>query len=127
MVDFIKMSNLVNEDITIESVLGFQWKLWDNANNKMLVSDNWQKDYQKRWQVVTDKGQVDMSQSQMANMLEGVAHAGKSDIIGCTFNVKSNGKPGKEIRYWINAVKTAPKEDINQDIGSDEWEPRSDW
>lgn len=113
MVDFNKLSNLVDQDIQIESVMGFQWKMWDATNNKMLVSDTWQKDYQKRYQVVTDKGQLDMSQSQMANMLEGVCHAGKSDIIGCTFHVKSNGKSGKEIRYFLNAVKTAPQEDPN--------------
>lgn len=107
MADFVKLSSLVGQDILIESVLGFQFKMWDNENKKMLISDNWQQGYRKLWQVVTDKGQLDMSQSQMANMLEGVCHAGRSDIIGATFNVKSNGKTGMEIRYYLNPVRVA--------------------
>lgn len=118
-VKFEKLSNLVGQEITIESVGMFQWKLWDNQNNKMLVSDSWQKDYQKRYPVTTDKGQIDMSQSQVANMLEGVSHAGKSDINGCTFNVKSNGKTGKEIRYFLNAVRT-PENSSQDDSGGEE-------
>lgn len=115
---FEKLSNLVGETITVEKVLDFQWKMWDAANNKMLVSDNWQQGYQKRWQVVTDRGQIDMSQSQVANMLEAVSHAGQSNIIGCTFSVKSNGKTGKEIRYFLNAVRTAPsqQEEMTEDM-----------
>lgn len=111
MAEFNKLSNLIDENITIEKVDRFQWKKWDQANGKMLVSEDWQPDYQKRYQVTTDKGIIDMSQSQIAQMLEGVSHAGAADIIGCTFNVKSNGKTGLEIRYYLNAVKTAPKGD----------------
>lgn len=118
--NYEKLSNLVDENITIENVLGFQWKMWDAQNNKMLVSENWQKDYQKRYQVITDKGQIDMSQSQVANMLEGVCHAGKSDIIGCTFHVKSNGKTGKEIRYFLNAVRTS-ENSSQSELGEEPW------
>ena len=114
---FTKLSNLVNEDITIERVDAFQWKMWDAANSKMLTSENWQKDYQKRYPIVTDKGQLEVSQTQLAGMLEAVSNAGKSDIINCTFHVKSKGQTGKDIRYYINAVRTAPPEDD----GNDEW------
>lgn len=104
---FVKMSALVNEDITIQSVQGFQFKFWDNTNNKMLVSDSWIKDYQKKWAVITDKGQLDVSQSQMGSMLESASHSGKADINNMTFNIKSNGKQGMEIRYFINPVRQA--------------------
>lgn len=113
-IKYEKLSNLVGSEITIESVQGFQWKMWDSVNNKMLVSDSWQKDYQKRYQVITDKGKIDMSQSQMANMLEGVCHAGVSDINNCTFSVKSNGKTGKEIRYWLTPIRTPKPEDTSE-------------
>lgn len=110
MAEFNKLSNLVGEDITIQSVLGFKYKMWSPSENKMLISDNWEKGYRKLWQVVTDKGQLDMGSGQVGNLLEGVMHAGKSDIIGATFNIKSNGKTGMEIRYFLNPVKTAPPE-----------------
>ena len=116
MTEFTKLSNLVGEDFTVESVIGFQFKKWDAQNNKMLISDNWQEGYRKLWQVVTDKGQLDLGDGQMGNLLVGVMHAGKSDIIGATFNVKSNGKTGIDIRYYLNPVKVAPKDDTNQDI-----------
>jgi hypothetical protein len=108
MVEFNKLSNLVDNDITIESVQGYKFKKWDAQNNKMLISDSYEKDYRKLWQVVTDKGQLDLGSGQMGNLLEGVMHSGKADIIGATFHVKSNGKTGMDIRYFLNAVKTAP-------------------
>lgn len=105
---FTKLSALVGDEFTVERVWGFKWKLWDVSSNKMLVSDNWEKGYQKRWDVDTDKGKLDISSSQLGNMLEGVCHAGSADIIGCTFSVKSNGKTGKEIRYYLNPQRTRP-------------------
>lgn len=113
MENFVKLSALVNEEFTVKNVKGFTYKLWDNQNNKMLVSDQWQKGYRKLWQVVTDKGQLDLGSGQMGNLLEGVMHAGKADIIDCTFSVKSNGKQGMEIRYYLNPVQTSvPEEEI---------------
>lgn len=112
---FTKLSALIDENITIESVGGYSYKAWDAQNNKMLVSDTPVKGYRKLWQVVTDKGQLDLGSGQMGNLLEGVMHAGQSNIIGATFSVKSNGKTGMEVRYYLNPVKTAPPEtqDLN--------------
>lgn len=107
MADFTKLSALIDQEITIQSVPSVWWKQWDATNNKMLVSDHFEKGYRKLWQVVTDKGQLDLGSGQMGNLLEGVMHAGKSDIVGCTFSVKSNGKTGLDIRYYLNPVKTA--------------------
>lgn len=110
MTDFTKLSNLIDEDFTVEAVIGYTYKKWDAQNNKMLVSDTYEKDYRKLWQVVTNRGQLDLGDGQMGNLLVGVMHAGKSDIIGTTFHVKSNGKKGIDIRYYLNPVKTAPPE-----------------
>lgn len=116
---FVKLSALIDQDFTVESVGNYEFKMWDAVDNKFLTSTSPMKGYQKRWKVTTDKGLIDMSQSQVANMLEGVMHAGKSDIIGATYNVKSNGKTGMEIRYFLNPVKTAQEapENFNQEEG----------
>lgn len=82
--------------------------MWNVAEKKMDVSQDWQKGYRRMWQVETDKGQLDLSDSQLGNLLVGVHHAGKSDIIGATFSVKSNGKTGMDIRYYLNPVKVEP-------------------
>lgn len=116
MDNFVKLSSLVNDEFTVKTVKGFTFKMWDAQQNKMLMSDQWQKGYRKLWQVVTDKGQLDLGDGQMGNLLVGVMHSGKADINGCTFSVKSNGKSGMEIRYYLTPVRTAPPED--QEYGS---------
>jgi len=116
---YTKMSDLVDQEFLVESVGMYKFVAWDNENKKFITEQNWFQGASKKYPVTTDKGLVDMSASQIGNMLEGVQHAGKSDIIGATFKVKSNGKTGMEIRYYINPVKVAPRqEDIEP-----EWTP----
>ncbi len=109
MADFTKLSDLVNNYFTVEKVWGYKFKRWNNETKKMEVSDTWQKDYQKKWDIDTDKGKLDLSQSQLANLLESVCKNGTSNIIGRTFSVKSNGKTGMDIRYFFNVSGEAPK------------------
>jgi hypothetical protein len=102
---FIKMSDLVGDDITINTVRKFVYKKWDNDNKKMLMSDNWQQGFQKVYPVDTDKGTLDMTSTKIGEMLESVSKDGESSIIGRTFNIKSNGKTGIDIRYYINPAR----------------------
>lgn len=103
---FVKLSDLVNERFTIVKVGKFNYKKWDNENRKMLVSDTWVQGYNKVYQVETDKGYVDMSSAKIGEMLESVSKFGESSIIGRVFTVKSNGKTGMDIRYFINPERT---------------------
>lgn len=105
-IKYTKMSDLVGESITIEAVGQFKYKKWDNETRKMLVSDSWQRDYQKVYQVATDKGTLDMAASKIGEMLESVSKEGQSSIIGRSFSVKSNGKTGIDIRYYINPERS---------------------
>lgn len=100
------MSDLVGDSITIESVGQFKYKKWDSETRKMLVSDSWQRDYQKVYQVVTNRGTLDMAASKIGEMLESVSQEGQSSIIGRSFSVKSNGKTGIDIRYYINPERS---------------------
>jgi hypothetical protein len=109
MVEFVKLSSLVDSEFTVLSVGPFVYKLWDDVNKKMLVSPSYEKGYRKIYPVVTDKGQLDMGPGQLGNLLEAVFHNGKADLINQTFSVKSNGKQGMDIRYFFNPVKTVPE------------------
>lgn len=105
-----KLSELVDSDIVIQSVGLPKYVAWDDVNKKYLTEDNWFKGAQKKYPVTIEyfgDVVVDMSASQVGTMLEAVMHAGQSNIIGATFNVKSNGKTGQEIRYFLNAKSTA--------------------
>jgi len=99
---FVKMGDLVGSQFTVDSVGKYQYKKWDNEEKKMLMSDTWVQGYQKVYPVNTDRGTVDMNSGKMGEMLESVSRDGQSTIIGRTFNVKSNGKTGMEIRYFLN-------------------------
>lgn len=112
-VKYIKLSDLVDSEFTVEKVFFPQYKMWDNDAKKMLVSERWEKGYRKIYGVVSDKGTLDISASQIGNMLEGVSKGGEANIIGRTFAVKSNGKSGMDIRYYIN-----PKAESKTDDGA---------
>jgi hypothetical protein len=109
MADFTKLSDLVNNYFTVEKVWGYKFKQWNPEEKKMEVSDTWQNGYRKVWDVDTDKGKLDLSQSQLASLLEAVCKNGESNINGRTFAVKSNGKTGMEIRYFFNVSGDAPR------------------
>ena len=123
MSDYTKLSNLVDDTFTVEKVFGYRWKMWDTTSKKMLISETWVKDYRKMYTLDTDKGTLELSASQMGNLPKSVTKDGRADINGRTFSVKSNGKSGMDIRYYINAVKdapVAPPKSTAQDMGFDE-------
>lgn len=109
---FVKLGQLVDDTFTITHARGYTWKKWDNENSKMLMSDEWQEGYQKKYQLDTDKGTLDLGSGQLASLLEAVYKDGKADINGRTFKVKSNGKQGLDIRYYFSAVQTESQGDV---------------
>ncbi len=48
---------------------------------------------------------MSVSSNQIGSMLADCMQDGKSDLNGKTFEVKTNGKEGMEIRYYINLVR----------------------
>lgn len=112
---YIKMHELVGQTFKVEKVFPFKFKLWDTEQHKMLISDTWIKDHQKKYTVDTNKGRVDCSSSQIANMLECVVEDGRADLNGRSFTVKSNNKQGMEIRYFFNAVVDDQRELLEND------------
>lgn len=119
MSDYTKLSNLVDDTFTVQKVFGYKFKMWDNASKKMLISEKWEQGYRKMYTLDTDKGTLDLSASQIGNLLESVTKDGRSDINGRTFSVKSNGKSGMDIRYFINATKDIPLDNQDKPWGKD--------
>lgn len=111
---WIKLKDLDGKTFIIKSVGDFRWKAWDETTGKMVESDKWQKGYQKRYPVVTDQGEMEVSQAQIKDMLEAYHQNGQSNIIDKSFTVKTNGQTGKEIRYFINAARNVDGEGFNK-------------
>lgn len=117
---YTKLSELVGDQFTIEKAYGYQWKMWDNVSNRMLISETYEQGYRKIYSLDTDKGKLDLGSGQLSSLLEAVYKNGAADINGKTFSVKSNGKSGMDIRYYFNLVKTEPKQDtVVEDVGDE--------
>ena len=115
---YTKLSALVDKDITIEKVWGYSWKMWDAQSNRMIKSERYEQGFRKLYSIITDKGTLDISANQLGNMLESISKDGKADIIGQTFHVKSNGKSGVDIRYYINPARTQ-KPPVTDEFGEE--------
>lgn len=108
---FVKMQELVGDNFTVNKVGQYKYKQWDNEARKMIISETWIQGYQKVYTVDTDKGTLDLSSSKLGEMLESVSKEGQSNVTGRTFNVKSNGKTGMDIRYFLNPERYDPTGD----------------
>lgn len=116
-VTYTKLSNLVDDSFTVEKSYGYQFKKWDPESGRMLVSETYQEGFRKVYTLETDKGKLDVGSGQLSALLEAVYYKGSSDLIGRSFNVKSNGKTGMDIRYYFNPIKQdrPPQEETNFD------------
>lgn len=102
--EYIKLSDGLH--FTVNKVAGFTYKMWDVGGKKMVTSDSWKEGFTKKWQVETDKGILDLSQSQLSACLVTTfdVRTQMADIANAKFQVKTNGKTGMEIRYFFNRV-----------------------
>lgn len=103
---FIKLSAV--EKITIKEVGGLTYKMWDDANKKMLSSDTPKAGYVAKTTVECEEGTLDLSNAQMTGILAAlkVEKPTKDMLKNTTFNVLSNGLEGKERRYFFMLVGT---------------------
>lgn len=117
MQEYVKLSSLVDGRFTVNKVYGYTFKKWDDAAGKMLVSENYMEGYDKRYGIDTDKGKLEVSKAQISSMLEAVIKDGVADLNNVTFEVKSNGESGKDIRYYFNpqwTLKTEAKQETKE-------------
>lgn len=99
---YTSLKELVNSSFTINKIWGYNFKKWDNESKRMISEDKWFEGSRKMYQVDTDKGKLDLSETQLGLLFVKVQHAGKSDVNNLTVDVKSNGKSGIDIRYYLN-------------------------
>lgn len=104
--NYTKLSALVNDSFVITGSYGWKWKKWNPQTNKMELSDKWEQGFRKMWTLITDKGILDVSESQLGEILARACSSKtlESKLIGLQVGVKSNGKTGMEIRYFFNAL-----------------------
>lgn len=109
--DFVKLSALVGSTFVITTNQGFKYKMWDSANNKMLVSKTPKKGYFKDFALETNKGLLNLRSGQLGSIFAECLDGLTASLENKTIEVNSNGKTGVDIRYFFN-VKVS-KEEIN--------------
>lgn len=124
--EFVKLSSLVNDEVTIKKVVKYFFQKWEDG--KPVKKDEWFDGSRKMYQVETDKGMIDFSESQVATLLVKALRGNKSDISNVIYEIKSNGETGIDIRYFFNikglaeyakqipSTRTQPEEVISSDI-----------
>lgn len=106
MPDFVKLSDLINDRFTVKGVGRYRFKKWNDAEKKMQTADTYFEGAKKSYPVETDKGILDLGPGQIGSLLQESLENGKADLIGKTFEVKSNGKDKLDRRYFLNLVPT---------------------
>lgn len=117
---FLKLSQ--TKQFTIEKFLGKKFKKWDSENKKMLESSNWQEGYRLMYKFEMKDGILELSKSQVGDICASILNEkGLSNLVGNTFNVKTNGKSGMDIRYFFNPVQKVEQtvEEIAADFGGE--------
>lgn len=109
---YIKLAELNGKQFKMLKSRGFTWKLWNNEERKMLVSEKWQQGYKKRYALETDKGLLEVSQRQMGSILEAVLSNGEAKPVGSTFAVKSDGKEIPD--YYFNTANNTEGAGFNK-------------
>lgn len=102
---FTKLSALVKDSFIPTEYKGMFYKKWDAATNKMETSEEYKEGFKKVFTFETNKGTLDLSSAQLGQMLVAAFEHGKGGMIqDQEFVVKSNGKTGMDIRYYINLL-----------------------
>ena len=93
------------KEFTVNSFSKKYWSFYDETKTgaeAFVKSDDYIKGYSAKYTFKVNKDDLlDVSQSQLGQMLVGVFEA-QTNLMGSKFLVKTNGKEGKEIRYFIN-------------------------
>lgn len=96
------------KQFTVNKVFGYDWVEWNNDTNTMKREKDWFQGAKKQFSLGVSvdgvQGYLSVSSSQLAFMLESVVKSGVADLNGVQFNVKTNGKEGLDIRYFINPI-----------------------
>ena len=106
--EFKKLVDLVGKNFTFIKNWGYKWERWNESLNDgkggFEKSDTYQKyedGWQKKYTIETDLGVTKLSNAQMSQLLTMSLKENVADLSNKVFEVNSNGKTGKDIRYWF--------------------------
>lgn len=108
---FVKLSQIAESKATfrIVEVKKVQYKMWSDAEQKMYTSPEPKNGYKKTYTCDIDAGHglagLDLSERQMADILELCFSGGMSNPVGVSLQVKMV-KSGDRTSYYFNKANT---------------------
>lgn len=109
MKQFKKLADI--KSFTIEKIVKAYFERWNETEGKYEKSETWQEGFTPKWLIETPEFMLPLSKDQVSQaLMASFKLDGTSNIIGKSYLVKTNGKSGKEIRYFLNEMH------IQQDI-----------
>lgn len=116
---FVKLADIADNKNTfrIVEVKGVQYKKWDDIEKRMLTSPTPKEGFRKAYTCDIDTGHgiggLDLSERQMADILELCFAGGMSNPVGVSLQVKkvvSGEGEYKRTSYYFNKAYNAPEE-----------------
>lgn len=108
-VQYIKLKEMCDDKpFTVNSMLPPRFVRWNDQERKFDTATVPTSGFSKQWTVDTDRGRVNLSQSQMGSLLETSldSQTGTATVIGKLFKVtKNNPEDPKHTRYYFNSVE----------------------
>lgn len=109
MKPFKKLADI--KSFTIEKIVKAYFERWNDNEKKYEKAETWQEGFTPKWLIETPEFMLPLSKDQVSQaLMASFKLDGTSNIIGKSYLVKTNGKSGKEIRYFLNEMR------IQQDI-----------
>ncbi len=108
MKQFKKLADI--KSFTIQAIVKSYFERWNETEGKYEKSETWAEGFSPKWLIETPEFMLPLSKDQVSQaLMASFKLDGTSNIIGKSYQVKTNGKTGKEIRYFLNEMRI-PKE-----------------
>ena len=102
--NFKKISEV--KSFTIRKIAKTYFERWNDTEKKYEKSEVWAEGFSPKWLIETPEYFLPLSKDQISQcLMSSFKLDGTSNIVGKSYTVKTNGKVGKEIRYFLNEMR----------------------
>ncbi len=102
---WISTKDLVGTTFHVNDVFIRKYRVWNETTGKYDFSDDPRQGMQPCWTIELDEGTWQASYGQYTQLLIACEAGGMADVLGKTFECSSNGKEGKDVRYYFKLTK----------------------
>lgn len=102
---WVNTKDLVDTEFKVVDIEKRQYRMWDEVEGKYVYSKTPKKGYMPFWKITLKNGVWTASPAQYSQLLLAAEDGGLADVLDKSFTCSSNGKSGKDVRYWFNLTE----------------------